>query len=498
MSDSVKSSDNSAVWLNKHWYFDARHNILRKKDGAAQDMEHQLFVLLDYFIRREQQVLSKDLLLQDNWPGRVVNEDSLTVAISKLRKVFGEKARQPSLIKTIPGVGYQFIGQVQPAEYATEFSTTQSDRASLLRAWPLFAAVLLMSWLAVPLLLHEPAPSQTMHPDAGAKKDLVMLQELTQQSEQAALSQIPELLAQWRTFLIAEPEQVQGYWYLAWLKIRLLGQQLPEQPQHFGELNALLQKVVTLEPTHAEAWSWLARLHFWHQADYAQAASYYQQALQLKKDAGFYYGYAEMQLARGKFDETVALVDKARQLRPHDFAFPGLAWAYQLSGRSEEAWQELLRITQTERASGLWHRSALRITHELGLDQQSFASMRWLLQQTDEGQEQLAAVEHHFHQGGLTAVYRYLLGVQFSGDIGHYRPPLSWARYAILADEHETALQYFEQTVAIRQAPLLWAAVDPFYQPLHCSPPFQRWLETLQLGELLQRAACLPKPFPAK
>lgn len=154
MSDTVRSCDNSAVWLNKHWYFDAKHNILRKKDGAVQDMEHQLFVLLDYFIRREQQVLSKDQLLQDNWPGRVVNEDSLTVAISKLRKVFGEKARQPRLIKTIPGVGYQFIGQVQPAEYVTEFSTAQSDRASLLRAWPLFAAVLLMSWLAVPLLLH--------------------------------------------------------------------------------------------------------------------------------------------------------------------------------------------------------------------------------------------------------------------------------------------------------------------------------------------------------
>lgn len=145
------------VWLNDDWYFDATRNILRK-DGVQYEMEHQLFVLLDYFVQREQQVLGKDQLITDNWPGKVVNEDSLTVAISKLRKVFGEQAKQPTLIKTIPGIGYQFIASVRQAEDAAQEATSEAKGGSILKAWPLFAAVLLMSWLALPWLLQEPEP----------------------------------------------------------------------------------------------------------------------------------------------------------------------------------------------------------------------------------------------------------------------------------------------------------------------------------------------------
>ncbi|MCC5827435.1 winged helix-turn-helix domain-containing protein [Alkalimonas sp.] len=474
------------VWLNDHWYLDATRNILRK-DGVQYEMEHQLFVLLDYFVQREQQVLGKDQLITDNWPGKVVNEDSLTVAISKLRKVFGEQAKQPTLIKTIPGVGYQFIASVRPAEQVLE-NSAQPHRSAMRRAWPLFAAVLLMSWLALPWLLQEPETMGQPEQDAGVTADITPLQRLMQQSEQAERPQIPDLLDEWRNMLLQDPELVQGYWYLAWLKIRLLGNDLPEQPQHFAELNGLLQRVVALEPNHAEAWSWLARIHFWHRSDYAQSAAYFEQALQLKEDANFYYAYGEMLLAHGQFESTFELSNRALQMLPHLYAFPGMAWAYQLSGHTEEAWHELQRISQTERETKMWHCSALRISYELGLYEQTFQSLRWLLQQSDEGLSHLDEVTKLYQTEGMPAVFGFLLANQFTDDIGHYRPPLSWARYAILTGDLATAEQYFQQAVALRQIPLLWAAVDPVYAPLHQSEVFTSWLQHIRLsGAVLAR-----------
>ncbi|SEA85065.1 winged helix-turn-helix domain-containing protein [Alkalimonas amylolytica] len=472
------------VWLNDDWYFDATRNILRK-DGMQYEMEHQLFVLLDYFVQREQQVLGKDRLITDNWPGKVVNEDSLTVAISKLRKVFGEQAKQPTLIKTIPGIGYQFIASVRQAEDAAPEAIAKARRRSILKAWPLFAAVLLMSWLALPWLLQEPEPMAQPQQDAGVTADITPLQRLIQQSEQAERSQIPDLLDKWRNMLLQDPELVQGYWHLAWLKIRLLGNDLPEQPQHFAELNALLQRVVALEPGHAEAWSWLARIHFWHRSDYAQSAAYFEQALQLKEDANFYYAYGEMLLAHGQFEATFELANRALQMLPHLYAFPGMAWAYQLSGHTDEAWRELQRIGQTERQTKMWHCSALRISYELGLYEHTFQSLQWLLQQSDEGRRHLHEVTKLYQTEGMPAVFGYLLAHEFTDDIGHYRPPLSWARYAILTGDLETAEQLFQQAAALRQIPLLWAAVDPVYAPLHQSPVFTNWLQSIQLSETM-------------
>ncbi len=52
-------------------------------------------------------VVTKDELLEANWPGVTVTEDSLTQCISEIRRVLGDAGRD--LIRTVPRRGYMIV-----------------------------------------------------------------------------------------------------------------------------------------------------------------------------------------------------------------------------------------------------------------------------------------------------------------------------------------------------------------------------------------------------
>lgn len=477
MTEATASTVPHPVLLNDSWYLDTQRNILRCRNHSY-DAEHQLFVLLAYFVRYQQQVLPKEQLLRDNWPGKIVNDENLTVAISKLRKIFSDNAKQPAFIKTVPGVGYQFIANVQPVPSTPHTQAKAGNKQYAL----LFAAAILISVLVLSLLAtNDTTPLSNSVTALPATAD-TQHSALIAASEQTDAAGIPALLQQWRSVLQQDPDNVDAYWHLAQLKLKLLHWQVATDSGHFAELGALLQKVVSLEPGHAKAWSWLAKLHFWHKQDYTLSEQYFRRALAIEATAETYYAFAEMLLAQGQHQQALDYATKARNLLPHHYALPGLAWVYQLSGAPEQAWQELQRIRQTEQETSLWHASALRISHQLGLLQHSFDSLVWLLSQSEEGRALLPDINHLYQQQDIAVVYQLLMEQKFAGDIGHYQPPLSWSRYAILAGNNEAALHYLEQATNEFQLPLLWAAVDPLYQPLHNSALFQSWLHRIKLS----------------
>lgn len=464
------------VFLNDVWFLDCKNNTLKMGDKTFE-LEHQLFVLLDYFVRHQQKILSKEQLLTDNWPGKVVNDENLTVAISKLRKIFSDNARKPVFIKTIPGVGYQFIANVRPITATTKLYSDIKPHS----LYTTIAGVLITIVIVVTLMINQNVNVASHQPSTAQATDNYAINKLIALSDQANSEDIPALIKQWRAILLQQPDNAVAYWYIAKLKITLLQWQAAIHSGHFEELDALLQKSLSLNPSNAEAWSWLARLYFWHKQDYATSELYFNKSLALKPDAMTYYAFAEMLLAQTKFEEALSFVAIARKMQPQHFALPGLAWVYQLSGSPEEAWQELQRIKQTELADNTWHVSALQISHQLGMYEESYHSLQWLLSQSAEGKAIQQRVEDIFQAQGLPAVYQFLLQTRFNGDIGHYTPPLSWSRYAILAGDQKTSLLYLQQAVKAFQIPLLWAASDPIYQPIHNSQEFKRWLARINV-----------------
>ena len=89
----------------------ARRSLI--KNGEPVALKSKAFDLLRQLVENHGSVVSKDELLEEVWPGQFVEENNLTVQISALRKVFGDKAGSNRFITTVPGKGYSFVEPVE-------------------------------------------------------------------------------------------------------------------------------------------------------------------------------------------------------------------------------------------------------------------------------------------------------------------------------------------------------------------------------------------------
>ncbi len=92
---------------------DTRSRELREGNGAPLPLTAKAFDTLAYLIEHRDQVVSRDELLSAVWPGRVVEENTLTQAIAALRRAFGTQGGEHRFIVTVPGHGYRFVADVQ-------------------------------------------------------------------------------------------------------------------------------------------------------------------------------------------------------------------------------------------------------------------------------------------------------------------------------------------------------------------------------------------------
>ena len=86
---------------------DLRAGILRSgRDEIA--LRPKSLELLGYLLRHADRVVARSELLDAVWPGVTVTEDSLTQAISDIRRVLRDEAQM--LVRTVPRRGYRFAG----------------------------------------------------------------------------------------------------------------------------------------------------------------------------------------------------------------------------------------------------------------------------------------------------------------------------------------------------------------------------------------------------
>src|SRR5579872_867311 len=101
--DGVAETDDY-LWFFAGCEFDDLRLELRVR-GKSVDLELKPLEVLQKLLRFSGDVVSKEELLEDVWPGLMVVDGSLATAISKLRKALGDK--DSSIVKTVPRVGYR-------------------------------------------------------------------------------------------------------------------------------------------------------------------------------------------------------------------------------------------------------------------------------------------------------------------------------------------------------------------------------------------------------
>jgi Tol biopolymer transport system component/DNA-binding winged helix-turn-helix (wHTH) protein len=107
--------NSSASFRLGDWLVQPDLNRVTGPDGEIR-LEPRVMLVLVQLAAVPGQVVSRDTLLEEVWEGTFVGEESLTRAISDLRRVFGDDARRPAYIETIRQRGYRLIAEVGPAE----------------------------------------------------------------------------------------------------------------------------------------------------------------------------------------------------------------------------------------------------------------------------------------------------------------------------------------------------------------------------------------------
>ncbi len=93
------------------WLVQPRLNRISNQRGS-ESIERKVMETLMLLASHAGATVTRDQLIEQLWNGAHVTEDALNRSISKLRKVFGDDPKNPTVIETIPKVGYRLIAPV--------------------------------------------------------------------------------------------------------------------------------------------------------------------------------------------------------------------------------------------------------------------------------------------------------------------------------------------------------------------------------------------------
>jgi TolB-like protein len=91
--------------------------------GEEVQVEPRGFALLCHLVANSDRLVTKDELVDVIWDGRIVTDAAISTLVKTVRRSVGDDGKSQSLIRTVHGRGFRFVGEVRgtaPAQVATE------------------------------------------------------------------------------------------------------------------------------------------------------------------------------------------------------------------------------------------------------------------------------------------------------------------------------------------------------------------------------------------
>ncbi len=127
------------------WRLDMATGDINGPSGSAR-LEPKVLILVRILASRANEVVSREMLMQQIWGETIVGDDSLARLVSKLRHALGDDARHPEYIETISKRGYRLLVPVKPLE------TRRADRRVLATPWRYLQVAALLALLLLTLV----------------------------------------------------------------------------------------------------------------------------------------------------------------------------------------------------------------------------------------------------------------------------------------------------------------------------------------------------------
>jgi predicted ATPase/DNA-binding winged helix-turn-helix (wHTH) protein len=144
MQPLLRASTSPAAGDPDAFVFGPFRLLVRRREliahGVPVTLGQRALDILLVLVRRHGQLVTKNELMDEVWPGVVVEENNLQVHISALRKALGDDKGERRYLLTVAGRGYRFIHPVEPEVGApddTPGSATErgGDPASVRPLW---------------------------------------------------------------------------------------------------------------------------------------------------------------------------------------------------------------------------------------------------------------------------------------------------------------------------------------------------------------------------
>ncbi|MGM0429726.1 MAG: winged helix-turn-helix domain-containing protein [Pseudomonadota bacterium] len=442
------------------WLYRVDDFVLIHSNGESIQLEPRLGRLLEMFCLNPGQVLSRDHIIAELWSPRIVSDESLTVAISQLRRYL-RQTDTVRFIKTVSGRGYVW----QP-ETKTVTAPASMNRTRKMTRWTIGILGCTVAVVLGAVMLW----SETSTPNAPTT-ELAFNEQLNHAAELVTnKSDIDKAIRLYRDVLATGPNAT-AYLGLAQAKLARISPH--EIPLHANELTGLLERALEEDPALPEAEWLLGMVYFYGHWDFAKAKNMLMAEFNRgNRSPRFLQQFSEVMLALGEADGVERAIHELRRHHPEFYAAPTLAWLHLLLDDPDAARQEIDRILAVEPASYNLHVSAQHVAYQAGDMNMVWFHLDALLELAQVNEASRMQLKQDFGTDGIKAVHRSLMDNLVSSELGHYRPPVANARHAVVAGDHERAITYIDQAIEQRQWEALWLLADPHYAPLYEHPDF--------------------------
>lgn len=486
-----------------------------RNDGENVPLPSRAFDLLLLLIERRGELVPKEELLARIWPDIHVEESSLPVMISLIRRAIGDDARRQQDIQTVSKQGYRFIGDVKETFVAPAVEPAGSPehvvepqvRSAYIRRSAIGACAI-AALTAVVLLIYFRAGVRhgvlTLNAAAGAANAGGPLS-----AEETADMWYRKGRFAWNLQTKAGILQSVEYYQKAiaadvdyapaWAGLSVSYSILPSysQPlddQDRGRNRADAMKAVSLDDRLADAHVALGMVFLIDDRNFSQAEREFRQAVALDPNSSFAQGELALCLvAVDRGDEAVAHARKAQALDPISTkAATDLGIVLYYSHRYTEAETELEEVLKLNPYSYRTHIN-LGKTY-LSLDRFDDALREFeqaaTLSNHDPLSEGLTA-EAKALGGDIDGARTILAGLQQRARTA-YVSPISFAFATVGLGRLDDTLTFLQRALNERSIASLYLKVDPNWQPLHRNAEFALLAKDIGAG-VHERYPAVPK-----
>jgi TolB-like protein/DNA-binding SARP family transcriptional activator/Tfp pilus assembly protein PilF len=249
----------------------------------------------------------------------------------------------------------------------------------------------------------------------------------------------------------------------------------------FPAAAAAARRALALEPALAEPHATIAYVALYYEWDWDGAEREFRRAIELAPGySTAHQWYANLLTAMGRFDEAVAEMSEAMRLDPLSLiANAALCWSHYYAREYTTAVNQCTRALDLDSSFALawlwraWARGALG-DHDAALADYERAA------ELSGSAIHIAGLARGYAAAGGEDRARDLLR-ELQQRAGGYVPPYELAQVHVALGDTAAALAALDRAYEHRSHSMAFLAVEPWFQPLHASPRFQRLIRELRL-----------------